>query len=71
MKHYKLNEVFLDTENFHEPKRLKCVKGIECANMCAYWKSRMCHKIACANGETKDGDNKYFIETNEPLTFEP
>jgi len=69
MKQYKINQVFLDTENFPEPKRLKCVeeKGDWCVG-CAYEVSdSLCDHIFCSKIERMDESNVYFIETDEPL----
>ncbi|MFA6809058.1 MAG: hypothetical protein WCR27_08700 [Eubacteriales bacterium] len=65
MTEHKIGEVFLDTENFEEPKRLKCVedtKYINCGK-CAY-----CGMYGCIIDYAEDC-NEYFIETNEPLTI--
>ena len=72
MKQYNLNQVFLDTENFSEPKRLKCVEDTtgskNICSLCIY--SDVCakpkHIARCMNPIY--GTYDYFIETDEPLT---
>lgn len=70
MKQYKINEVFEDTENFPEPKRLKCIPFVDFVNnckKCVYLKlpQEFCNKMRCFEPEL------YFIETTEPLTTQP
>jgi len=68
MKQYNLNQVFEDTKNFPEPKRLKCVEGDHC-NQCGYVQISPCdHGVACTATFRTDGKDVYFIETDEPLT---
>jgi len=59
MTERKIGEVFLDSENFVAPKKVKCVKFTTCKT-CIYQGSFSCKKIICTGEQ--------FIETNEPLT---
>ena len=75
MKQYKINEVFMDTEHFNPPKRVKCVADIgleHCNSDCVYKKDRLCDDIPCCvfNDEIGDDILMSFIETDEPLTEE-
>ena len=68
MKQYKIGEVFLDTDNFPKPKKLKCVKFNQTCDACIYGFNHcgtmIPFKRPCENGQIM------FIETNEPLTTE-
>lgn len=67
IKERKINEVFMDSENFTPAKRLKCVEGDYC-NQCVYNLISPCDSgIACTPISRYDGKDVYFIETNEPL----
>jgi len=74
MTEHKIGEVFLDTENFKESKKVKCVKEkvkkgyyVKCFK-CAYDGSGAC--ITCLPVQREDNTGVYFIETTEPLTTE-
>lgn len=62
MKQHNLNQVFEDTENFDEPKRLKCVEG-DC-HLCAY----VDNIDGCLNFHCVDF---IAIKTTEPITETP
>jgi len=73
MKQYKIGEVFMDTEHFKEPKRVKCVEDNgstdDCLN-CLYDRNKACYRNEVKCGDRKDGKVVHFIETDEPLTEE-
>lgn len=66
MKKYKIGQVFEDTENFEQPKRLKCVDACD-TSKCAY-EGCVCDDIGCLSNENDDGIDRMFIETEEPVT---
>lgn len=70
MKQYNLNQVFIDTENFSEPKRLKCVpdeyEKLSCYS-CVY-DNLDCNILECLPHNRADKIGVHFIETDEPLT---
>ena len=67
----KVNEVFIDSENFKEPKMLKCVENPNsvCPN-CVYKYIGGCNHIACLGIERLDHTTVMFIETNEPVSHD-
>ena len=74
MTEYKIGEVFLDTDNFPKPKKLKCVKDNDelLCHLCAYNYNHhyLCKNVNCLKCERLDNNSVYFIETKEPLTTE-
>ena len=75
MIEHKIGEVFLDTENFNPPKKVKCVEnsiGYHACELCSY--DMLCEKddgkILCTYYERQSEDDVMFIETTEPLTTE-
>ena len=61
MKEHKIGEVFLDTESFKEPKKVKSVRFTTCKS-CIYQGFHGCQDRVCIG--------VHFIETDEPLTTE-
>ena len=71
---YKIGEVFLDTENFEKPKRVKCIEdkiGEGCSK-CIYIGDLdsvfYCERIICTGRESSDGISRIYLQTDEPLT---
>jgi hypothetical protein len=74
MIQHKINEVFIDSENFTPAKRLKCVEDIaiscKCEGECIFY-NIPCHDIMCTSFYRGTKDSVYFIETTEPLSEQP
>lgn len=71
IKERKINEVFMDSENFVPAKRLKCVEDNDelLCHLCAYNYNHhyLCKNVNCLKCERLDNNSVYFIETNELL----
>ena len=70
VKERKINEVFLDSENFTPGKRLKCVEDNGNRSFCisCVYHNR-CINLCCP-AERRDNSYVHFIETNEAITTE-
>jgi len=67
MTEHKIGEVFLDTEKFHEPKKVKRIQGSNLKSncrLCVYYgkSAKICANVFC--------EGVFYIETDEPLTTE-
>ena len=67
MEQRKINETFLDTENFTPGKKLKCVEDVDNGDGCdvCEYDGVYCDAVSCSKNERTDCKDVYFIELKQ------